>query len=208
MVDRVAGGERGCRGLTPRGVEQAEALRLRLRFTGELAGATALLASTLPRAVETAQVIAPAFAGLDVVCERDLCEQHPGEGDGLSWEEFEARYGSFAAGAEPDRAPSPGGESWRQFEARVRRALHGLAEAYAGGLVVVVCHGGVVNASIRAMFALDKPAWPIGVVQYTGLTEWLVRSTGPQEGGAAHWALARFNDSAHLDDDGTPRRWR
>ncbi|HZI36988.1 MAG TPA: phosphoglycerate mutase family protein, partial [Acidimicrobiia bacterium] len=64
-VDRVVGGHRGCSGLTDRGVRQAKALRDRLTETGELAAATAVLTSVLPRAIETADIIAPAFSGLE-----------------------------------------------------------------------------------------------------------------------------------------------
>ena len=49
-------------------------------------------ASVLPRAVETATILAPALGDLDVVQDCDFCEQHLGEGDGLSTEEFERRY--------------------------------------------------------------------------------------------------------------------
>ncbi|HEX2064408.1 MAG TPA: histidine phosphatase family protein, partial [Acidimicrobiales bacterium] len=52
-LERVVGGQRGCTGLSERGRAQAEALRDRLARTGELT-ADVLLASTLPRAVETA----------------------------------------------------------------------------------------------------------------------------------------------------------
>ena len=51
----------GCTGLTERGGAQAEALRDRLVATGELAGADALYASVLPRAIETAEMLAPAL---------------------------------------------------------------------------------------------------------------------------------------------------
>jgi len=68
-VRRVIGGPRSCTGLSPLGVQQAERLRDRLAETGELAAATALFASEYPRAVETAEIIAPTL-GLPV--ERDV----------------------------------------------------------------------------------------------------------------------------------------
>ncbi len=46
--------------LTPEGIRQAERLRDRLASTGEIA-ADALLASTYPRAYQTAEIIAPAL---------------------------------------------------------------------------------------------------------------------------------------------------
>lgn len=55
---RIIGGPTGCLGLTPHGHAQAEALARRLASTGELADCSALLCSPLPRARETAAVLA------------------------------------------------------------------------------------------------------------------------------------------------------
>ena len=52
-------------GLTERGRRQVEALGDRLAPTGELAGADALYASVLPRAIETAELLAPALVAGD-----------------------------------------------------------------------------------------------------------------------------------------------
>ena len=62
-VSGVCGGQLGCRGLTDRGRRQVEGLRDRLLETGELAGADVLYASVLPRAIETAELLAPALLG-------------------------------------------------------------------------------------------------------------------------------------------------
>ncbi|MGH3975697.1 MAG: histidine phosphatase family protein, partial [Pseudonocardiaceae bacterium] len=92
-VDQMMGGHEGCRGLTERGKRQAEALADRLTRTGELADASVLLASVLPRAVETAEIVAPILGGLEVKQVCDFCELHVGAADGLlSWEEFRERY--------------------------------------------------------------------------------------------------------------------
>ena len=58
----VCGGPIGCQGLTELGRRQVTSLRDRLALTGELAGADALYASVLPRAIETAELLAPALA--------------------------------------------------------------------------------------------------------------------------------------------------
>src|SRR5690606_9684374 len=83
----VIGGERGCRGLTDLGRRQSEALRDHLA-TSARARADVLLASTIPRAIETARIIAPGL-GIEVAGhECDLCEVHTGEADGLEWAEY------------------------------------------------------------------------------------------------------------------------
>jgi 2,3-bisphosphoglycerate-dependent phosphoglycerate mutase len=90
----VIAGEKGCAGLTPLGRAQAAALRDHLAGTGRVR-ADALVASVLPRAIETASIIAPAL-GLEIADHHcDLCEVHTGEADGLTWAEYTNRYGTF-----------------------------------------------------------------------------------------------------------------
>jgi probable phosphoglycerate mutase len=190
-LDRVVGGDRGCTGLSDRGRVQAEALRDRLARTGEVS-ADVLLASTLPRAVETADIIAPSLGRLPVMQDCDLCELHPGECDALSWEEYDARYGVDMAN--DLYAPmSPGGESLAEFVLRVGRALHRLAKEHEGRNVVVACHGGVVIGSMINFFGLPvAPALrPDLFVENTSITEWQKRD--------GRWSLVRFNDVAHLE---------
>ena len=93
--------------------------------TGELAGAGALYASVLPRALETARHRrrrASATARRRWR-ECDLCELHPGEADGLTWDEFRVRYGEPDFDADPDSVVAPGGESWSSFVARASGAV-------------------------------------------------------------------------------------
>jgi len=64
-VERRIGGVRTCGGLSPLGRKQAEALATRLARTGELRP-DVLVASTIRRAVETAEIIAPAVGDLRI----------------------------------------------------------------------------------------------------------------------------------------------
>lgn len=195
-VDQVVGGHAGCTGLSERGRHQAGLLRDRLDRTGELAGTSALLTSILPRAVETAEIIAPALGGLVAEQHCELCELHPGEGDGLTWEEFRARYMPDGPRS-PYRAPSPGGESWAVFTARVGSALLDVAERQAGRTAVVVCHGGVIEGSLGA-FGHQPLRRPFDVaIENTSITEWALPPDGD-----GRWRLVRFNDAAHLQGQG------
>ena len=202
-VDRVVGGHEGCSGLTDRGVLQAKALGERLARTGELAGATTLLTSVLPRAIQTAEIIAPALGDLAVEQQCDLCEIHPGEGDGLSWEEFGARYRPEGlASGNPYRAMAPGGESWSGFFERVGEALLRAAADHPGETVVVVCHGGVIEATFATLGNLPLRR-PFDVrIGNTSLTQWTYEAVDGDLGNASHrlarWRLDRFNDTAHL----------
>ncbi len=200
-VDQVVGGHEGCTGLSDRGRVQAEALAARLNYTGELSDASVLLTSILPRAIETAEIIAPALGGLVAKQYCDLCEIHPGEGDGLTWEEFRARYMPADGARDPYRAWSPGGESWATFLARVGTTLGEVAQRHEGETVVVVCHGGVIEGSFSA-FGNQPLRRPFDVaVENTSITEWC-RTDGPPslggQVGGVRWKLVRFNDAAHL----------
>ncbi len=194
-VRQVIGGHAGCTGLSDHGRHQAEALRERLHRTGELSDASVILTSVLPRAVETAEIIAPAIGGgtLPIARDCDLCELHPGESDGLDWVEFESRYGAPDWRTDPHRPLSPGGESWAGFMGRVGATLDRLATVHAGQTVVIVSHGGIVQGSLVSFLRL--PDYGQGVelwVENTSITEWRrSRSDTP-------WQLIRFSDSAHI----------
>jgi len=190
-LDRVVGDHRGCTGLSEHGRRQAEALRDRLARTGELAEASALYASILPRAIETAEIIRPALGDLAVDTHCDLCEIHQGEADGITWEEFEEKYAPGEWNQESQhRAWAPGGESWAEFTTRVGRHLWQLVRDHDEQTIVIACHGGVIAASFQVLGNL--PMWrPFEMqAENTSLTEWV------RDGG--RWKLARYNDHAHL----------
>ena len=194
-VDQMVGGHQSCSGLSKRGRRQAEALRDRLQASGLVRGATALYASILPRAVETASIIAPAVGSgaFEVEQRCELCELHVVDGDGLSWTEFVDRYGEPPWATDPTAPLSPGSESWAGFLARAGTALDDVADRHEGELVVVACHGGVIEASFVAWGGLP-PGAPGARLrpENTGLTIWSRREGRP-------WRLERYNDTAHLD---------
>lgn len=190
-AEGIVGGHLGCTGLSALGVAQAEALRARWEETGEMRRADALYASVLPRAIQTAEIIAPALGHLDLTTDCDLCELHPGECDGMTWEEFSHLYPRPDFRLDPDRPLSPGGESWSGFLRRVDRTLRALAERHDGETVVVACHGGVVNASLVAFLGLAHGGTGLDLrTRNASITEW------EREDG--RWRLLRYNDSAHL----------
>jgi probable phosphoglycerate mutase len=148
----VIGGPRGCGGLTDLGRAQAGALAERLRRSRELDDVTALYTSVLPRAIETAALLAPGLpAGLVGEADCDLCELHPGEADGLTWAEFLERHGAPAWDRDPGVPLAPGGESWSGFYERCVGAFARLLERHRGQRVVLVVHGGVVENAMRTV---------------------------------------------------------
>ncbi len=201
-VSGICGGPIGCEGLTDRGRAQVAVLRERLAETGELAGADVLYASVLPRAVETAGILAPALAGIGadgsvgqppgIVEECGFCELHCGEADGLDWSEFSVRFGNPDWDADPGRPIAPGGESWTGFVNRVADTLDTVAARHPGELVVVACHAGVVEASLLAKTPVVGGLTGARMqlrTQHASLTTWEV------DGG--RWTLIGYNDGAH-----------
>ncbi|HLX89809.1 MAG TPA: histidine phosphatase family protein [Acidimicrobiales bacterium] len=193
-VSGVVGGRLGCTGLSTLGLEQAASLARRLAAHGELAAAKALYASVLPRALDTAATIAPAVGNgtLEVVADCDLCELHPGEGDGLTWEQFTARFGEPPWDDDPDVPLAPGGESWSGFVERAGGALEAVARRHPGEVVVVVCHAGVIEAALLRFVPIEKGARLRLRTDHTSLTEF------ESDPGGGAWRLLRYNDAAHL----------
>jgi probable phosphoglycerate mutase len=187
-LQRIVGGPKGDTGLSDLGRDQATGLRDRLRRTGELVP-DVVAASVLPRAIETAQIVLPDH---DLVTDCDWCELHPGECDGLVWDEYMAIYDTGPH--DPDRPMSPGGESLRTFDARVRRAIDALLVANADKTTVLFTHGGFITAATYYLLGSDGMFGQTGVFldpRNTSITEFAWRDDG-------RWTFERFNDSAHL----------
>jgi probable phosphoglycerate mutase len=192
FVDQVVAGH-GCRGLSDRGREQATRLRERLVRTGELRSASQFYASLMRRAHETAEIIAPGVGdgSLEIRQDCGLCEQHPGDGDGIPWNEYDSRYGTLETLAHPDRSRvgAPGSESIDVMMARVAEALERLAATHPKETIVIACHGGVVGGSFEALAGIPLSTL-VRYTENTAITEWLHSDRG--------WELVRYNDCAHL----------
>ena len=90
QAEGFVGGPRGCKGLSEKGRRQVEALRDRWRHRAP--EADVLVSSTLPRAVETAEILNEVLGHPEIVRIEDLCEIRPGESDGMAWAAFEERF--------------------------------------------------------------------------------------------------------------------
>ena len=195
----LLGGHLGCTGLSELGREQVGLLRDRLATTGELGSATALYTSLMPRAIETAEILAPALGELEVRSECDFCEGHPGDADGLTWAELDERFPT-GEGWDADSRRAPGWETWREMGDRVAGAIEALVERHPGETVVVACHGGVVVHSVLHYLGLDLAgggarAWMSP--DNSSLTEWRY-APNPYLKATLPVQLVRYNDHAHL----------
>jgi probable phosphoglycerate mutase len=195
-VEPIIGGMRGDTGLTPLGITQAELLRDRLIATREIRP-DVFLSSSLPRARQTAGILAVAFPGVSLLLDDDFQELRSGDAaDGMDIATYKARYGWISFGEAPLRPVDPGGESWAGFVLRVATALRRITRDHAGKTIVVVCHGGVIDAAFLYFFGMNGLAFPEAgfLTQNTSITRW--------EHTFAHarmrWRLLVYNDVAHL----------
>jgi len=130
--------------LNERGRRQAAAL------TASLAGvpATAIYASPLRRAVETARPLAEAL-GLEVQVDEDLIEMAVGDLEGLSPQELSDRHGDFLRewfSTQAGNLRMPGGESLQDVQDRAWAAIERLRERHPEETVVVVTHNFTIHA--------------------------------------------------------------
>ena len=191
-VERFVGGPRSCTGLTDHGRRQAEALRNRLS-AGHDVEATALFASNFPRALETANIIAPAVGSLPVSVDSGWGEHDPGpDCDGMTYDEFIERFGVPRWDGDPHDVVYPGGETISQFHDRVMEALRRTVRKHEGGTIVIACHAGVIDAVMRQTLHMHQTGKFELHTQNTSLTE-LFHVQGSK------WRLVRYNDSSHLN---------
>ena len=195
----ILGGHSGCTGLSDLGRDQVGKLHDRLASTGELSEASALYTSLMPRAIETAELLAPALGGLEVRQECDFCEGHPGEADGLTWDELATQF-PVEPGWNGNTKRAPGWETWLEMGERISRALESLVERHPGETVVVACHGGVVVHSMLHYLGLEiRPAdraW--FAPDNTSLTEFRFARNPYDDEATLPVQLVRYNDHAHL----------
>ncbi|MEP6622957.1 MAG: histidine phosphatase family protein [Acidimicrobiia bacterium] len=192
QLRQIISGHDTCTGLSDLGRSQAESLRDRLVRTGELGEINAVFTSILPRAIETAQIIAPALGGVAAAQECDWCEIHAGEGEGLAWDEYRSGRDVVGDANDPFHRHMPKSETWAEFFVRAGARLRRVAHEHEGQRVVVVAHGGIIGASFMALG--ERPVNESVLIAHetvnTSMTEW--RWTG------RHWRLVRYNDAAHL----------
>ncbi len=193
-VEPIVASFKSDRGLTPRGVQQAERLRDRLA-AGEIP-ADVLLASTMPRALQTAQIIAPGL-GLTVQPDDDLQELRVGEADGMAVDEARAKFGVNVS-TDPFTPIATGGESWSQFAPRAAATLERITREHQGQRIIAVTHGGFIAAAFSFFFALNLLKMPpVGLAPYPGNTAISYWQSGSLNG-QPMWQLVVYNDDTHL----------
>lgn len=184
---RVQGQAPEAGGLTEQGRWEAQQLGRRLQDMG----VTALYASDLLRAWETAQIVGAAV-GLPVQRDPRWREIDLGVWQGMHPEEVDARWPTMQI-RELDLPRGETGESFAALSARTLAAMEDLHARHVGQTVVVVCHGGNVRAALMATPAPadDGPDPRLMPIPNTSVTVVQVNSAGLRS--------TLIADASHLD---------
>ena len=156
---------------------------------------TAIYSSDLQRAMATAQAVADT-TGAPLLPERDLRERHFGTLEGRTFREVEAEQPEVAQRwrkRDPHFAPE-GGESLTVLSERINATVHRLAAQHAGGLVVMVAHGGVLDVLYRLATGQGLQAPRTWQLTNTAINR-LLWTPGTL-------TLVGWADTQHLDDAG------
>ncbi|MFD8728369.1 bifunctional RNase H/acid phosphatase [Streptomyces sp. NPDC059611] len=151
-----------------------------------------IVSSPLRRCRETAAAVAERL-GLDVRIDDGLRETDFGAWEGLTFGEVRERYGDDLTAwlADPETAPTGGGESFAAVAERVAATRDRLAARYAGRTALLVTHVTPIKTLVRlaleapaqAMFRMELSAASISTVAYYG------------DGNAS---VRLLNDTSHL----------
>ncbi|MBS3908220.1 MAG: alpha-ribazole phosphatase [Actinobacteria bacterium] len=147
--------------LSEQGESQARALAERLADED----ISAIYASDLLRATQTASIIA-GDSGVDVIANASLREIDFGDWEGLSYNEIMERDKETLDSwiENPTGVDIPGGESWRDFAARIDAAFDDIIENEDGGAIALVTHGGPIKLLMTRFHGDDpdffKSFWP------------------------------------------------
>jgi probable phosphoglycerate mutase len=181
-VNDTWAGHAGCTGLTPRGRDDSVTVTARLRAIVPDLEHIALASSLMPRAIETAQIIAGCLGlGRPIESLCGLCERHPGKLDGIPNRAVRAAI----ADDHPDaRTVEPVGA----FLLRTHRALTRLALAHEDRTVVAVTHTGVIAASFWVYGRVSAKVPFTVPPDNASITAWRSR-----KGDDMHWRLERHN---------------
>jgi alpha-ribazole phosphatase len=179
-------------------VGQAQAAAVAQRLAQERP--VAIYASDLSRASQTARWIENAIAEAiqpdllpPLVLEPRLREMHFGEWQGLTYSEIQASQPEALAAWEADwlsNAP-PGGETLTQLIERVHPVYHEILAAHPDGTVMVVGHGGALQAMLCMALGLPPERFWQLQLDNTGIADLRIYPEGA--------ILNLFNDTCHLE---------
>lgn len=174
--------------LTRLGIAQSKALAQRLSEESF----AALYSSDLGRAIETAGHVAER-TNHKIICDKRLRERNFGIFQGLIDQQVKEKYllEYDAHNADKINYVIPGGESLKEYSARVIACLEDLAARHAGQNIALVTHGGVIDSWFRYIFGI-----PLDAPRKAKL--WNASLNSSVWSRATGWTLHTWGDINHL----------
>jgi probable phosphoglycerate mutase len=170
---------------------QMQARRLAARLACE--PIVAVYASDLPRAAQTAQILADALK-VPLTLDPDLREVYVGDWEGLLGGEVRERFpDEFERWVKLRQGRPGGGEDFQEAQRRMVQAVDAIVARHPGQAVAVVSHGFVIKAFI--CYCLELP--PTGMSRFVGGNNTSINVVEYRDG--ARPRLLRLNDEAHLE---------
>lgn len=129
----------------------------------------------------------------DPVIEKRLGEQDFGDWVGLTYDELRKRYGGaynrFWLSPVTERAPN--GESFIDLVGRVRCAIEGLTNRFAGHDIICVAHGGTIRATLAIALGIE----PNNAIPFAteNLSTTLIDYLHPEPGFGGGWRVRGTN---------------
>ena len=108
-----------------------------------------VLSSPLSRARQTAEIIASHVGFPEIVEQELLIERSFGEAEGLSHEQWRAKYANLDE--------IPGGESRTQLQERSKLLLNTMSKNFAGKRVLAISHGALIRSLLAEVSNNELP---------------------------------------------------
>lgn len=160
---------------------------------------TAIYASPLSRAIDTAEAIRAYHPTVPLIKEEGFIEMELADFDGMESQRWATDYADFmkAWGANPGgvRMPGPGGECLEEVQSRAMDALNRICQSYPAGSTLLVCSHNFVVLSILCWakgISLDK----FRELRQDTATFSVIRLQGDQ------YSLETMNERSHLKKPG------
>lgn len=167
-------------------------------------GIAEIVSSPLARAAQTAQILG-AVSALPVRFDDRLREYNFGPLNGLTRDEIAARYPGVAAAWKANEfwEPLPDEEGEPAFEARVRAAMDDIVVRMAEETaVVVVMHGGAMNACLRSWLGIEGRGWRMFAFDNASISMMQLQARDKPSGNNIYnYRVILLNDVSHLGDD-------
>ncbi len=180
--------------MTERGHQQAKATA---RWLAKHARPEIIVASTMKRALDTAHYLAKPY-GMTPVANHLMREVDLGDLENLTPAEAAERYPeTWERNQDFENLDFgwPGGETRRQFFARVRQAFAQLPSVGPGKDLLVVSHGGVLSSYVAQLLEGRPQSWHKYMLGNCSVTTLAVKGDST--------TVLDLNNTAHLGDIGT-----